>query len=95
MDSPFAELNISDQSTVEQVKARWRELAAKLHPDRGGDAEEFDRLRKAYDRALELANQPIECEQCGGTGKIWQRSGFHNISVICPVCNGSGELERA
>lgn len=94
MNSPFAELNISELSTEAEVKARWRQLAAKLHPDRGGDPVEFDRLRKIYNEALEISQKPLECERCHATGKVWQRSGFHNISVICPVCNGTGEVDR-
>lgn len=94
MDCPFADLGLPDDSTEAEVKARWRTLASTLHPDRGGDPAEFDRLRKAYDAAVELAKQPRRCERCLGTGRVWQRNGFHNLSVRCPACLGGGRVDR-
>ena len=35
------------------VKARFKELAVKLHPDVGGDVERFQELERAYREALE------------------------------------------
>ena len=32
-----------------RVKSRFREMAMELHPDRGGDDDEFKRLRDAYE----------------------------------------------
>jgi len=34
------------------VKAVWRALAAKIHPDAGGDAEVFMELKNAYEEVL-------------------------------------------
>lgn len=37
--------------TAEDVKARFKELAKQLHPDCGGDAEEFKRMMQEYTAA--------------------------------------------
>lgn len=93
MDCPFAELGLDDSATPAMVKAAWRSLAKMHHPDCGGDPLIFDRLRKAYGAALELAAQPRRCQRCHGTGRVQRQNGFHSISVICPDCNGIGKIE--
>lgn len=42
-----------DCNTIEDVKRRYRELAKKLHPDCGGNAEEFKKMSEEYTRAFE------------------------------------------
>ena len=38
---------------LEDVKAAYRSKAMRAHPDRGGDPGDFNRLKEAYDQALE------------------------------------------
>jgi hypothetical protein len=46
-------------SSADEVKARFLELAKRHHPDAGGDAEEFKRVNRAQEAALEyLAGVP-------------------------------------
>jgi curved DNA-binding protein CbpA len=45
-------LGLHRGATVEEIKARFRELALQHHPDRGGDAAAFQRVKDAYDSAL-------------------------------------------
>jgi DnaJ-domain-containing protein 1 len=47
----FAVLGLSLSATLDQIKARNRELAKVHHPDRGGDAAEFNRINAAYEMA--------------------------------------------
>jgi len=42
-------LGLQTTSSVEEVRARWRDLVKCLHPDRGGPAEEFIRVQEAYE----------------------------------------------
>ena len=86
----FALLGLADTATPEEVKARWRELASTHHPDRGGDAAEFNRYRQAYNEALAEASAPKPCETCGGSGKVMAGRGFSAIKVVCPTCQGDG-----
>jgi DnaJ-class molecular chaperone len=42
-------LGVSDDASPAQVKAAFRKKAMSSHPDAGGDAEAFQRLKAAYD----------------------------------------------
>lgn len=43
-------LGLSQGATLEDIKKRFRELALKYHPDRGGDSEKFIEILEAYKR---------------------------------------------
>jgi len=48
----FAILNISFESTTEEINKRYKELSQIHHPDKGGSDEEFSRLKDAKDLAI-------------------------------------------
>lgn len=51
-ESYYDLLGVSKTATTDEIKAAWRPLAKKLHPDRNKEpdaAEKFKRARKAYD----------------------------------------------
>ena len=41
-------LGLPPDATKQQIKRRYRELAKKYHPDRGGDQREMQRIIAAY-----------------------------------------------
>jgi curved DNA-binding protein len=41
-------------ATLDQVEARYRDLARKHHPNRGGDQAEFVRVQEAFEQAREI-----------------------------------------
>jgi hypothetical protein len=43
-------------SAEEDIKARYRGLSKTLHPDMGGNAEDFDKLTKASEQCLQYLN---------------------------------------
>lgn len=45
----YSILGISPDSTQDQVKLAWRELARFHHPDRGGDPSRFTQIKDSYD----------------------------------------------
>lgn len=47
-------LELSPDATREQIDAKYRELAKKLHPDTGGSHEEMTELNAAYEQAKDL-----------------------------------------
>lgn len=91
VSSPFATLGLLPSATAEEVRAKWRELAGKHHPDRGGDAAEFHKYRLAYHAALKTAEAPKVCLKCAGGGKVVISRGLSSLVVVCPDCNGVGE----
>jgi len=36
--------------TFKEIRERYRELSKKLHPDHGGEREEFERIVEAYEK---------------------------------------------
>ena len=66
--NPFRILGLSEAATADDVKQAWRRLASEHHPDKGGDADSFHRLRTAYEDALSIASAPAVCPRCGGRG---------------------------
>lgn len=53
IDQAFAALQISKSATIDEVKAAYKKMALITHPDRGGRAEDFIRIRAAYEILLE------------------------------------------
>lgn len=46
-------LGLSQGATMEDIKKRFRELALKYHPDKGGDSEKFIEILDAYKKLTE------------------------------------------
>ena len=46
-------LGLSEGATTEDIKKRFRELALKYHPDKGGDSEKFIEILDVYKRLTE------------------------------------------
>ncbi|ULG69809.1 DNA-J related domain-containing protein [Marinobacterium sediminicola] len=42
-------LELEEGATEEEIRLRYRQLAARLHPDKGGDSEAFIEVRRAYE----------------------------------------------
>ncbi len=49
----YKTLKISPSASKDEVKAAFKELAKKNHPDAGGDAETFAKIREAYERIMD------------------------------------------
>ena len=90
----FETLGLDASATIDEIKVRWRELAGKHHPDRGGDAITFNTIRQAYQKALQTAQEPVRCPACKGKGKVSQVNGFYSVSLPCGQCHGKGEIKR-
>lgn len=53
MASPYEVLGVDPDADAETVERRYRELVKEVHPDAGGSAEEFKRVRDAYRAIVE------------------------------------------
>jgi DnaJ family protein A protein 2 len=94
MNKAFATLGLPDTATPAEVKKKWRELCMIHHPDRGGNAVEFNGIRQAYTIAYEEASKPKACPQCTGTGKTSHAYGFNSVDLPCQLCGGSGKAQQ-
>jgi len=52
----FAELGLGRGATLDEVKSAYRDRVKRVHPDHGGDEEEFKRVREAYTLAKQHAS---------------------------------------
>jgi DnaJ-domain-containing protein 1 len=54
---PYEVLGVRPNAAPEIIGAAYRALAKVHHPDAGGNAEEFKRVRAAYEQALQARTQ--------------------------------------
>jgi hypothetical protein len=52
----FAELGVSAGASAEEIQEAYRERVKEVHPDQGGDEDEFKRVREAYTLAKQHAS---------------------------------------
>lgn len=52
----FAELGVPVEASVEEIKRAYRRRIKEVHPDQGGDEDEFKRVREAYTTAKRHAD---------------------------------------
>ena len=57
--NPYKILGVTEQATDAEVKRAYFAMAAKYHPDSGGDAWVFAQVREAYDRILRLRQSAV------------------------------------
>jgi DnaJ-class molecular chaperone len=46
--NPYIILEVNKNTSIEDIKKAYREKSKKLHPDHGGNPEEFNNLKKAF-----------------------------------------------
>lgn len=54
-EAAYAVLGLPSGAGVDEIKAAYREKVKEVHPDHGGDEEQFKRVREAYTTAKEHA----------------------------------------
>lgn len=73
MKDPYQVLGIKKNSTQEEIKKKYRELAKKYHPDKGGDAEKFKEVGESY----AILSDPKKRGQYDKFGHVGNRQEFH------------------
>lgn len=69
-------LGISRSASQDEIKKAFRKLAAKHHPDKGGDHKKFVEIKEAY----ETLSDPLKRTQYDNYGSSEQYRGFHDNS---------------
>jgi len=81
---------------VVSLKEEYRRLSKKLHPDAGGDAEEFGAMKDEFQARLKMltSDKPVlrnpRCRVCEGRGRITITNGFNSYMLKCSACKGFG-----
>lgn len=60
----YQELELGQDCTSEQIKTQYRILAQRHHPDKGGDADRFQKIKLAY----EVLIDPVRRQEYDRTG---------------------------
>ena len=79
--SLYDELGIPDNASTDDVKKAFRDRSKQTHPDRGGSAQEFDRVRKA---ALVLLNpqKRQHYDQTGDSGEEQPQAASRHLQML-------------
>lgn len=92
MDDHYTTLGVPRTASQEEIKAAYRKLASKHHPDRGGDTATFQKIQAAYDvlgnaeKRAQYDNPAQSFQQFGGMPE-----GFEDIFQAFNV-NGFGDF---
>lgn len=89
----FAVLGVLNDTGPASLKAAYRALAGKAHPDTGGSREAFHDLSEAYRVALDYAAN-LPCKACHGSGSTPVTHGWLSTTLQCEPCGGSGKFHR-
>lgn len=109
MVTHYEVLGVTRAVSEQDLKAKWRELSWKMHPDRLGNTPDAEKAfanisvaytvladqkrRKAYNTELSILTDP--CPNCRGDGVVWKSIGFTARQVLpCGVCKGVGRVDR-
>lgn len=70
-------LGVTEYATEAELHTAYRKAAQKAHPDKGGTAEEFQRLQEAYRAALKRLRDTAGLTKQATRGKTtsWPGSG--------------------
>lgn len=94
-------IGVPPAATFDQIHEAYLRLAKQMHPDAGGDEDEFKNLnaawqvlkvkaaRRLYDTILKLDGR--NCKVCEGRGIKYSFKAKGDAP--CPRCNGSGRLK--
>lgn len=79
MTTLYNDLDVSPESTPEEIKKAYRKKARESHPDQGGDPEEFKKISKAY----EILSDTNRRERYDSTGQTEPENDLdHKIRMI-------------
>lgn len=74
----YSVLGVTKQSSDKEIKTAFRKLAAKHHPDKGGDHQEFIKIKEAYETLSDPAKrQQYDNPQPQGFGGNGYQNGFN------------------
>ncbi len=79
--TPHQILGLEPNATDEEVRAAYRRLAMKHHPDKGGDIDYFTQIQKAYDKLKSRV-----CPNCNNLGFTTERHGIFMTKTRCHLC---------
>ncbi len=95
MRCPYEILGIAKDATGSQIKAAYRKLALKLHPDRNGGEPAADKRFKKVNEAYELLRNPAKKAQYDkfGSRASYSRDPFEDFFASTPSSSKVGKVK--
>jgi DnaJ-class molecular chaperone len=100
----YTVLGLNFLASSEDIKTRYRDMAAKEHPDAGGDEDRMAQINAAYQVLSDLTRRAQYdaslkfshdiCAECGGVGFIRHMRRLKMSEDTCPRCDGLGLISR-
>lgn len=101
MKNPYEILGVSPSSTDEEIKAAYKELVKKYHPDKYAQSplgevadEKMQEINRAYDEIMTMrrAPQSAECSGNGGNSKMIDSYRIRNLIQSGDITQADGIL---
>lgn len=87
-------LGVNENSSQDEIKAAYKKLAMKNHPDRGGDTKKFQEISQAYDTLSDPQKRQNYDAQKGGFNPFANAAGFgpgfHDVGSMFSFHFGPG-----
>lgn len=83
--------DITEDTTVESLRAEYLRLCKKYHPDTGENPshKSFQEVVQEYQKVFGyIQKRDMSCKSCGGVGKMR----INGIVVFCKSCKGKGTI---
>ncbi len=86
-------LEPSDEYTDEEIRKAWISRAKEIHPDKGGAAEDFQRVQKAYETLCNKTkrNEYYHTGEIKGKSDIDKKAKSTIMAMLDKVLNSTGE----
>jgi len=88
----YESLGLTKNASSEQIRDAYKNLVRKEHPDKGGDAEKFKKIQKAYDilkdeNKRSVYDQTGSVGEDGGNGGNGGNGGMHGMHGMPDIFN--------
>ena len=80
MDTDYNRLKIESNSSDEEIKKAYQARAKILHPDKGGNTTEFQKLNESYDKILKQRKKTSSSKQISFHDSFLQRD-YMNMAL--------------
>ena len=88
--NPYEVLGIKEGASEEEIRAAYRELVKKYHPDKYQDnplgelaQEKLQQVNEAYDQIMRGGSRGAGASPCNRSGTVWIWAGWVG-SLTCP-----------